>query len=116
LRTLLRMPNQCTAADVRLFHCMMSSADPAEKWDDPVSALRREMKLLRVERDLLRTKLAASRATEDDLREQVERLSVMEAEARKAVRFWRREAERMPQESPHHSQWGWRFLFRLKGR
>jgi len=111
----LTMLNQTAAANVRPFHCMMPPTNQADG-PDPLSALRREMKLLRVERDLLRTKLAASRATEDDLREQVERLSVMEAEARKAVRFWRREAERMPQESPHHSQWGWRFLFRLKGR
>jgi hypothetical protein len=49
------MPNQTAADDVRLFHCTMPSANPAERWDDPVPALRREMKLLLVERELMRT-------------------------------------------------------------
>jgi hypothetical protein len=88
---------------------MMPSANPAERWDDPVPALRREMKLLLVERDLMRAELAQRRA-------EVERLAVMEAESRKAMEFWRREAERMPQERRHHSQWGWHLLFRLKSR
>jgi hypothetical protein len=103
------MPNQTAAADVRLFHCMMPSASPAARPDDPVPALRREMKLLLVEQDLMRTELAQRRA-------EVEQLSVMEAEARTAMEFWRREAEGVAQERQRHSQWGRHLLFRLKRR
>jgi hypothetical protein len=113
------MSNQSAAAHVRLFHCMMPSANPAERPDDPVSALRREMKLLLVEQDLMRTELAQRRA-------EVEQVSVMEAETRKAMEFWRREAERMASREAtlmaqadagnFTSQWGWHFLFRLKSR
>jgi hypothetical protein len=117
------MPNQTAAANVRPFHCMMPSASPADG-PDPLSALRREMKLLLVEQDLMRIELNQRRAAEDELREaketilacvkRVEQLSVMEAEARKAMKFWQREAERMAQERPRYSRWGWHYLFRLK--
>jgi hypothetical protein len=109
LGTLLSMPNQTPAAHVRLFHCMMPPPNPAERPDDAVPALRREMRLLLVEQDLMRAELAQRRA-------EVEQLSVMEAEARKAMEFWRREAERMAQERRRYSQWGWHFLFNLKDR
>ena len=85
------MPNQTPAVKVRPFHCMMPSANPADG-PDPLSALRREMKLLLVEQDLMRIELNQRRAAEDELREanevilayveRVEQLSVMEAEAR----------------------------------
>ena len=116
------MPNQTPAVKVRPFHCMMPSANPADG-PDPLSALRREMKLLLVEQDLMRIELNQRRAAEDELREanevilayveRVEQLSVMEAEARE---FWQREAERMAQERPRYSRWGWHYLFRLKSR
>jgi hypothetical protein len=119
------MPNQTAAANVRPFHCMMPSANPADG-PDPLPALRREMKLLLVEQDLMRIELNQRRAAEGELREakesilayveRVEQLSVMEAEARKAMKFWRREAERMAQERPRYSRWGWHYLFRLKSR
>ena len=82
------MPNQTAAANVRPFHCMMPSASPADG-PDPLSVLRREMKLLLVEQDLMRIELNQRRAAEDELREaketilacvkRVEQLSVMEA-------------------------------------
>jgi hypothetical protein len=120
----LTMPNQTPAANVRPFHCMMPSANPADG-PDPLSALRREMKLLLIEQDLMRIELNQRRAAEDELHdakesilayvEQVEQLSVMEAEARKAMEFWRREAERMAQERPRYSRWRWSYLSRLRG-
>ena len=103
------MPNQTAVATVRPFHCMMPPADAAERPDDPVPALRREMRLLLVEQDLMRAELAQRRA-------EVEQLSVREAEARKAMEFWRREAERMAQERRRYSRSGWHFLFHLKDR
>ena len=116
------MPNQTPAVKVRPFHCMMPSANPADG-PDPLSALRREMKLLLVEQELMRIELNQRRAAEDELREanevilayveRVQQLSVMEAEARE---FWQREAERMAQERPRYSRWGWHYLFRLKSR
>ena len=62
-----------------------------------------------VEKVLMRTELAQRRA-------EVEQLGAMEAEARKAMEFWRREAERMARERQNCSQWGWHFLFHLKDR
>ena len=81
------------------------------------------MKLLLVEQDLMRTELAQRCA-------EVEQISVREAETRKAMEFWRREAERMASreatltaQADHArdagnfaSQWGRHFLFRLKRR
>ena len=111
----LTMPNQTAAANFRPVHCMMPSANPADG-PDPLSALRREMKLLLVEQNMMRIELNQRRAAEDELREakefilayveRVEQLSVIEAEARKAMEFWRREAERMAQERPRYSRWG----------
>jgi hypothetical protein len=113
------MLNQAAAANVRPFHCMMPSANQADG-PDPLPALRREMKLLLIEQNLMRTELNQRRAAEDELCEakesilayveRVEQLSVMEAEARRALEFWRREAERMAQERPRS------YLSRLKGR
>jgi hypothetical protein len=97
------------AASVRLFHCMMPSANPVERPDDPVPALRREMRLLLVEQELMRAELAQRRA-------EAEQLSVMQDETRKAMEFWRREAESMAQERRRYSQSGWDFLIRLKSR
>ena len=81
------------------------------------------MKLLLVEQDLMRIELNQRRAAEDELREanevilayveRVEQLSVIQAEPRE---FWQREAERMAQERPRYSRWGWHYLFRLKSR
>ena len=117
------MPNQTAAANVRPFHFIMPSATPADG-PDPLSVLRREMKQFLVEQDQMRIELNQRRAAEDELREaketilacvkRVEQLSVMEAEARKAMKFWQREAERMAQERPRYSQWSLHYLFRLK--
>ena len=121
----LTMSNQTAVANFRPVHCMMPSANPPDG-PDPLSALRREMKLLLVEQALIRIELNQRRAAENELREakesirayveRVEQLSVMEAEARKALEFWRREAERMAQEKSRNSRWGWYYLFRLKCR
>ena len=111
----LTMPNQTPAVKVRPFHCMMPSANPADG-PDPLSALRREMKLLLVEQDMMRIELREAKEFILAYVERVEQLSVMEAEARKAMKFWQREAERMAQERPRYSQWGWHYLFRLKSR
>jgi hypothetical protein len=94
---------------------------------DPLPALRREMKLLLIERDQLRAELEERRATEDQLREAkefllgyvewVEQLSVMEAEARKTTEFWQGEAERlsaMVQNRPPSSRWWSRNLADLR--
>ena len=93
----------------------MPSANPADG-PDPLSALRREMKLLLVEQKMMRIELNQRRAAEDELceanevilayLERVEQLNVMQAEARKAMEFWRREAERMAQERPRYLRWG----------
>jgi hypothetical protein len=111
------MANQTTAANVHPVHCMMPSAIAGDRLD-PLPALRREMKLLLIERDQLRAEVEERRATEDQLREAkefllgyvewVEQLSVMEAEARKATEFWQGEAQRlsaMAQNRPHWSRW-----------
>ena len=93
----------------------MPSANPADG-PDSLSALRREMKLVLVEQNLMRAELNQRRAAEDELREatefilayveRVEQLRVIEAETRKAMEFWRREAERLAQERPRYSRWG----------
>jgi hypothetical protein len=80
------------------------------------------MKLLLVEQDLMRSELAQRRA-------EVQQISVMEAETRRAMEFWRREAERMAsreatliaqtdnaRDAGNFAQWVWHFLFRLKSR
>src|SRR5262245_7894997 len=97
---LLVMPNQTTAANVRPFHCMMPWHNQADG-PDSLPALRREMKLLLVEQNLMQIELNQRRAAEAELREAkelvlayAEQLSVMEAEVRKAMELWRREAER----------------------
>jgi hypothetical protein len=101
---------------------MSPSANPADG-PDPLPVLRREMKLLLIERDLLRTELQQRRAIEGELQEakrfilayveRVEQLCVMEAEARTAMEYWRREAQRMGQQRPRRS--GWRdYLFDLR--
>ena len=112
------MSYQTAAANVHPFHCMMPSANPADT-SDPLPVLRREMKLLLIEQELLRIELEQRRANEDEVREakecilayveRVEQLCVMEAEARKAMEFWQREAQRMAQERPRWSRWGWHF-------
>jgi hypothetical protein len=97
------------------FHCMIPSAHEADR-TDPLPVLRREMKLLLIEHELLRIELGRRHAIEDELREakdiilayaeRVEQLSVMEAEARN-------EAQRMAQKRPRYSRW-WDYLFRLR--
>src|SRR5262245_4740322 len=104
------MPNQ-TAHPL---HCMMPPAIPGDE-SDPLPVLRREMKLLVIERDQLRAEVQERRATEDQLREAreflagygewVEQLSVMEAEARKATEFWQGEAERLSAMVQNESRW-----------
>src|SRR5262245_10000054 len=91
-------------------HCMIPSINPAFR-PDALPALQREMKLLLIERDLLRTEVEQRRAREDEWRaaqecilayvEQVEQLSAMEAQARKAMEFWHAEARRIAQKRPH---------------
>ena len=118
---LLTMPNHHTAdANFRPVHCMMPSADPAAAEPDPLSVLRREMKLVVVEQNMMRVELDQRRAAEDELREakefirayveRVEQLSAIEAEARRAMEFWRQEAERMAQERTHYSRGGGAFF------
>ena len=120
------MPTQTPVANVHPFHCMMPSAIPADELD-PLPVLRREMKLLLIERDQLRAEVEKRRATEDQFLEArefllgyvewVEQLSVMEAEARKATEFWQGEAQRlsaMAQNRPHRSRWWSRYLPALR--
>jgi hypothetical protein len=120
------MPTQTPVANVHPFHCMMPSTIPGDELD-PLPVLRREMKLLLIERDKLRAEVEKRRATEDQLLEArefllgyvewVEQLSVMEAEARKATEFWQGEAQRlsaMAQNRPHRSRWWSRYLPALR--
>jgi hypothetical protein len=116
------MPTQIAAANVHPFHCMSPSATPADG-SDPLPVLRREMKLMLIERNLLRIELEQRRAHEDELRqarevilayvERVEQLGAMEAEARKGMEYWRREAQRLGQPRPRRSGW-WDYLFHLR--
>jgi len=108
------MPTQTAADSFHPVHCMSSSVNPADG-PDPLPVLRREMKLLLIEQNLMRVELEQRRALEDELREakefilgyveQVEQLSVMEAEARKAMEYWRREAQCMGNQRPRRSKW-----------
>src|SRR5512145_67657 len=102
------MPNQTAAANVHPLDCVPLE-DPADGPDDPVPALRLETKLLLVDQ---RTELEQRQALEDEMREakkfilayveRVEQLCEMEAEARKAMEFWRGEAERLARERPRY--------------
>jgi hypothetical protein len=113
------MPSQTAAANYHPFHCMMPPVNPVDA-SDPLPALRREMKLLLVEQDLMRVELEQRRAIENEMHEakefirayveRVEQLSVREAAARKEMEFWRREAERLAQERPRYSRWAWQAL------
>jgi hypothetical protein len=108
------MPTQIAAANVHPFHCMSPSANPADG-SDPVPVLRREMKLMLIEQNLLRVELEQRRAQEDELLqakevilayvERVEQLGAMEAEARKGMEYWRREAQSLGQPRPRRSGW-----------
>jgi hypothetical protein len=87
--------------------------------NDALLVLRREMSLVLIERDLLRTEVIERRAREDELRqareffhayvEWVEQLSVMEAEARKEAEFWQEEAQRFSALAQNRTLWSrWR--------
>src|SRR5262245_47688344 len=118
------MPNETPAATTSLFHCMIPSTKPADR-QDPLPVLQQEIKLLLLEQKRLRAELEQKRAVEDELRkakefiaacvDRVEQLDEIEAEARKAMEFWQREAQRMAQEGPRWSRLRWRFS-RLKSR
>src|SRR5262245_22074578 len=116
------MPNQAAPANVHPFHCVPVD-NPADGPDDPAPALRRDMRLLLVDQ---RTELKQRRALENEMREakrfvvayveRVEQLCVMEAEARKAMEFWRAEAERLAQERPRYLELAGHYLSELKSR
>jgi hypothetical protein len=116
------MSHQAAAANVHPVP-RMPSANPADTRNDPVPALRREVKLLLVDQ---RTELEQRRAIEDEIREaktfilayveRLEQLCMREAEARKAMEFWRQEAERMAQERPGYLQWVGHYLSEFKSR
>jgi hypothetical protein len=119
------MPNQTAAVNVRPFHCMMPTANEADG-PEPLSALRREMKLLLIEQNLMRIELDQRRAAEAELREakeliiayveRVEQLSAMEAERKRKCNSGDERRNAWAQEKPRNSGWGWYYLFRLKCR
>src|SRR5262245_42031268 len=118
------MPNETAAGTNSLFHCMIPSTKPADR-QDPLPILQQEIRLLLIEQKRLRAELEQKRAAEDELQkarefivayvERADQIGVMEAEARKAMEFWRREAQRLAEERPLWSQWRWHFS-RLKIR
>jgi FtsZ-binding cell division protein ZapB len=94
LRTLLPMPNQPAAANAH--HPAIPFPGP-QPWEapDPLPVMRRELKLLIIEMNVLRVEVEQLRAMEQEARNTEELLSASVNRIMESRDHWRGEAERL---------------------
>jgi hypothetical protein len=94
LDTLLPMPNQPAAANTRHLATPFPGSQPWEA-PDPLPVMRRELKLLLIEMNVLRVEVEQLRAMEREARNTEEFLSASVTRLMQSRDHWRREAERL---------------------
>jgi hypothetical protein len=94
LDTLLPMPNQPAAANARHLATPFPGSQPWEA-PDPLPVMRRELKLLLIEMNVLRVEVEQLRAMEREARNTEEFLSASVTRLMQSRDHWRREAERL---------------------
>jgi FtsZ-binding cell division protein ZapB len=109
------MPNQSTAANI---HHLAPCPGP-QPWDapDPLPVMRRELKLLLIEMNVLRVEVEQLRAMEQEARNTEEFLSASVNRIMESRDQWRREAERLRaliEQVPPWSLFWWRCVDAFK--
>jgi FtsZ-binding cell division protein ZapB len=115
LRHAIVMPNQSTAANI---HRVAAFPGPPP-WDapDPLPVMRRELKLLLIEMNVLRVEVEQLRAMEQEARNTEEFLSASVNRIMESRDQWRREAERLRaliEQVPPWSLFWWRCVDAFK--
>jgi FtsZ-binding cell division protein ZapB len=110
------MPNQTASAKA---HHRASPFPGSQPWEapDPVPVMRRELKLLLIEMNVLRVEVEQLRAMEREARNTEELLSASVNRIMKSRDHWRREAERLRAligQVPPWSLFWWRCLDAFK--
>jgi FtsZ-binding cell division protein ZapB len=110
------MPNQTASAKA---HHRASPFPGSQPWEapDPVPVMRRELKLLLIEMNVLRVEVEQLRAMEREARNTEEFLSASVNRIMKSRDHWRREAERLRAligQVPPWSLFWWRCLDAFK--
>src|SRR5262249_48895721 len=110
------MPNQSAVANA----CHLASPFPGpQPWEapDPLPVMRRELKLLLIEMNVLRVEVEQLRAMEREARNTEELLSAALNRIMESRDHWRREAERLRElimEVPPSSLFWWRCVDAFK--
>jgi hypothetical protein len=110
------MPNQPAAANAHQF-AMPFSGVPAWEAPDPLPVMRRELKLLLIEMNVLRVEVEQLRAMDREARNTEEFLSASVKRIMESRDHWRREAEHLRAliaEVPPWSLFWWRCLEAFK--
>jgi FtsZ-binding cell division protein ZapB len=110
------MPNQSAPANTDHFAIPFPSA-PAWEAPDPLPVMRRELKLLLIEMNVLRVEVEQLRAMDREARNTEEFLSASVNRIMESRDHWRREAERLRAliaEVPPWSLFWWRCLEAFK--
>jgi hypothetical protein len=110
------MPNQSAAANA---HHLASPFPGPQPWEapDPLPVMRRELKLLLIEMNVLRVEVEQLRAMEREARNTEEFLSAAVNRIMESRDYWRREAERLRAlivEVPPWSLFWWRCVDAFK--
>jgi FtsZ-binding cell division protein ZapB len=110
------MPNQSTAANI---HHLVAPFPGPQPWDapDPLPVMRRELKLLLIEMNVLRVEVEQLRAMEQEARNTEEFLSASVNRIMESRDQWRREAERLRaliEQVPPWSLFWWRCVDAFK--
>jgi hypothetical protein len=113
---LTRMPNQSVGANAHRFVTAFPGPQP---WDapDPLPVMRRELKLLLIEMNVLRVEVEQLRAVKQEARNREEYLSASINQIIESRDQWRREAERLSAliaQVPLWSLFWWRCLDAFK--
>src|SRR5262249_27071904 len=105
------MPNQPAPANAHHFSIPFPGV-PAWEAPDPLPVMRRELKLLLIEMNVLRVELEQLRAMDREARNTEELLSASLNRIMESRDHWRREAERLPALIAEMPPWAL-FLWRL---
>ena len=111
------MPNQASAANARRLVTPFPGPQPWEA-PDPLPVMRRELKLLIIEMNVLRVEIEQLRAMEQEARNTEEFLSASVNRIMDSRDQWRREAERLRAlitQVPPWSLFWWRCVDAFKG-
>jgi FtsZ-binding cell division protein ZapB len=115
LRHAIAMPNQSTAANIH--HVAAFPGPPPWDAPDPLPVMRRELKLLLIEMNVLRVEVEQLRAMEQEARNTEEFLSASVNRIMESRDQWRREAERLRaliEQVPPWSLFWWRCVDAFK--